>query len=105
MQISTNGLISFDSNVKNFQSYIVPHDFPRRSRPYLPLIAPLWADFNFRDSGNIYYRLTADSESLETVADVITRLNPNYSHFRPTLAVVVTWFQSTFLESSVEVRQ
>lgn len=102
VQISTNGLISFDRNISQFRSYTVA-SFPRRSPPYLPLIAPLWADFNFRDSGIIYYRLATDRNTLEAVADVITSLNPNYSEFRPTLAVVVTWFQSKFLRSEVEV--
>ncbi len=102
MQISTNGLISFDRNFSQFRSYTVS-PFPRTSSPYLPLIAPLWADFNFRDSGIIYYRLATDENTLEAVADVIASLNSDYSQFTPTLAVVVTWFQSKFLRSEAEV--
>ncbi len=101
MQISTNGLILFDTD-DEFQSYTVSC-FPRVSRPYLPLVAPLWADFNFRDSGTIFYRLVSDSGTLDAVADVISNLNSNYMDFRPTLAVIVTWFQSELLRSEVKV--
>ena len=74
------------------------------SRPFLPLIAPLWADFNFRDSGTILYRLATDNKTLATVTEIIRNSNTNYSEFRPTLAVIVTWLQSKLLRSeAVEV--
>ena len=76
---------------------------PRVSRPYLPLVAPLWADFNFRDSGTIFYRVTTDNSTLEAVIGVIRSLNSNYSNFKPTMAVVVTWLQSELLRSTDEV--
>ncbi len=102
MQISTNGLILFDHD-NQFQSY-APSSFPRTSPPFLPLVAPLWADFNFRDFGTIFYRLAADNSTLESVTDIIrSTTTGNYSEFRPTLAVVVTWFQSKLLRSEVEV--
>lgn len=102
MQISTNGLISFDGNINQFRSYAVS-SFPRRSPPYLSLMAPLWADFNFRDYGTIFYRVATDDKTLEAVTSIIMNLNSNYSKFRPTMAVVVTWFQSRFLRSEAEV--
>ena len=101
MQISTNGLILFDYD-NQFQSYAISV-LPRRIRPYLPIIAPLWADFNFRDSGNVFYRLTTDSETLERVSSILKSIGPRYSDFSPTLALVVTWFQSKLLRSEAEV--
>ena len=75
------------------------------SRPFLPLIAPLWADFNFRDSGTILYRLATDNKTLAAVTEVIRNITSmNYSEFRPTLAVIVTWLQSKLLRNeAVEV--
>ena len=102
MQISTNGLILFDYD-DQFQSYALSV-LPRRTQPYLPIIAPLWADFNFRDSGNVFYRLTTDSETLERVSSILKNLTgPSYSEFSPNLAVIVTWFQSKLLRSEMEV--
>ena len=96
-------MVLFDYDDR-FQSSTVSL-FPRRGHPYLALIAPLWADFNFRDYGTIFYRLATDNRTLEFVADVLTfeRTIPNYLQFRPTLAVVITWFQSRPLGSQDEV--
>ena len=101
MQLSTNGLILFDSD-EQFESHTIS-SFPRRSRPLLPLVAPLWADFNFRDSGSILYRLATDNRTLTVVADIIGDLNGNYLDFTPTWAVVVTWLQSRLLRRDADV--
>jgi hypothetical protein len=60
----------------------------------LPLIAPLWSDFDFSTSGFIYYRQANDSETLNRVQRMITDVNPGLSAYQPTLAVVVTWFEA-----------
>lgn len=65
----------------------------------IPFIAPFWADFNFRDSGTIFYRVTSDSIMLDMVAEAIASENSLYEAFRPTMAVFVTWFQSKLLTS------
>lgn len=98
-QISTNGLVSFESAFKLH----IPTSFPRRTGPFVPLIAPLWADFNFRDAGRIYYRVTNDSSTLDTVAEAISGKNDLYTEYKPTLAVVVTWFQSQPLGTDTAV--
>ena len=86
-----------------FQSYVVS-DIPRRTRPFFPMIAPLWADFNFRDFGSLFYRLATDNSTLEYVRGIVVNItNGNYFEFRPTLAVVATWFQSRFFRSMTEV--
>ena len=93
LQISTNGVISFE---EGFDSYnIIVTQFPKIAS--IPLIAPLWADFNFRDAGTIYYRETTDVNILDAVVEYIEDRNKNYDEFRPTMAVVVTWFQSKVL--------
>ena len=56
-----------------------------------PLIAPLWMPYDMRDYGSVFYRSTTDADILNIVADMIADLNPNFSHYRPDLAVVVTW--------------
>ena len=94
-QISTNGLISFESGFDSFETTSLPRSDP----PFIPLIAPLWGDHDFRDSGTIFYRVISDSSLLEAVVRAITLQNPGYTDFRPTLAVVVTWFQTQFFAS------
>lgn len=104
IQISTNGLILFD-NVTQFQSNIVnSNSIPRMNPPFFPYIAPLWADFNFRDFGTVFYRVATDNTTLDAVISIFRNItNGNYNGFRPTLAIVVTWFQSKIVRSELEV--
>ena len=84
-QVSTNGLISF---INEFSSYIpepLSNFFP------FPIIAPLWMDLNPVDAGLVYYRTTMNASILERVVEMITDINSNYSDYRPSLAVIVTW--------------
>ncbi len=94
LQISTNGLVSFGESfdLQNLES------FPRRTPPYVPVIAPFWADFNFRDSGAIFYRVTQDPAVLNSAEHKIA--TPGFS---PTLAVVITWFQGELQRNSGSV--
>lgn len=93
IQVSTNGLLSFE---EGFDSYIVSR-FPRTAPSSVPLIAPLWADFNFRDAGTLYYRVTTEARTLDAAVEYIEYRNAIYGEYRPTMAVVVTWFQSKVL--------
>ena len=70
-------------------SYI-PVPFPRTDTA-LGMLAPLWADFNFRNGGTLYYRIEPD-EYLHVIANKLANQNPAYISFHPTVAVVVTWF-------------
>ena len=99
LKISTNGVISFNHSFDLYYENNV--DFPKTTPPYVPLIAPFWSDFNFRDSGALFYRNRTDTEDptlLQLVADRI-----GISEFSPSLAVVVTWFQSQLLGSRAVV--
>ena len=100
-QVSTNGFISFGSEVQ-FNSYIV-EAFPRQSNSLPPVIAPLWADFSFRDRGALFYRTTRDRDVLETVSKKLAGQNSAYSLYRPTEAVVVTWFEGSILTTESQV--
>ena len=93
LQISTNGLLSFDAA---FDEHSI-QSFPKSADPLLPLIAPLWADLNFRDSGAIFYRIVSDVSTLSEVATLIAEQNDIYRSFSPTMAVIVTWFQGGVL--------
>ena len=99
MKVSTNGFISFGGEFVE-DSFDVGLFFD--GVPY-PMIAPLWADFNFREEGTIYYRVTNDKEILDKIAKRIARHNFDYTHYSPTVAVIITWFQSRLFESSTVV--
>lgn len=58
------------------------------------MIAPFWVDFTFRTSGAVYSRATNDQATLDQVAGMIANLNPGFSDYQPTLAVVITWFEA-----------
>ena len=45
----------------------------------------------------MYYRVTTDDSILDAIVEYIEDRNKNYDEFRPTMAVVVTWFQSKVL--------
>ena len=67
------------------------------------MIAPLWGDFNFREEGAIYYRVTSNSDILNNIAERLAMHNSNYTDYVPTEAVIVTWFQSRLFESEFVV--
>ena len=69
----------------------------------VPTIAPLWADFDFSDVGTIYYRVVTESKdpaTLEEAKNMVTNFNEDLSDYRPTLAVIVTWFEAERYEDS-----
>ena len=60
-----------------------------------PLIAPLLADFDFRDTGSVYHRVSRDKFILDMAASRIAAANPGFASYRPTLCVIVTWVHAT----------
>ncbi len=96
--MSTNGLLSFN---EEFSSHIVM-PFPRSSAPLLPLIAPLWSDFNFRETGTLYYRVTDDNKILNRISREIAILNSDFTSYQPTQAVIVTWFRATSNRNDID---
>ena len=93
-QVSTNGLLSFQSA---FDSY-TPCTFPCTS---IPIIAPLWTDLNINITGYVLHRTADDAATLEQVAEMISDINPKLDGFTPTLAVIITWLVAAPHASSV----
>ena len=60
---------------------------PRDSSPLIPLIIPMWANF---EPLTISYRVTQDPDTLQQVASMITARNSDLSDYQPSIAVVVT---------------
>ena len=76
-----------------FNSHIVTW-LPRHAVHNPPLIAPFWADYSFKESGTIYYRVVNDNATLSHVAQKIVNASVAFRGYTPTSAVIVTWFQS-----------
>ena len=93
MQVSTNGVISFQSK---FTNYLIS-SFPSSS---VPLIAPLWADFDFRSKGNVFYRNTKDETTLDRAREIIIATNANFTEYYPSFCVIVTWSEATLFSDS-----
>ncbi len=71
-------------------------------------MAPLWADFDFRDSGLVFHRVSQDDLLLDSAASRIAAMNQDFAGYRPTLCVIVTWsqavlFSNTFINTQVIV--
>ena len=87
MQVSTNGLLSFEYEFTDYRACAPPCSL-------VPIVAPMWVDLDFSHRGHIYYRASQDTALLEEVAGMIAEVNGGLGDFHPTLAVVVTWFEA-----------
>ena len=83
-QVNTNGLLSFGQPYANVTSGTFPLPGP-------PLIAPLWADVDTREVGEVSFRETDDPALIEsltmTIREGLTRLGP----FVPSHLFIATW--------------
>ena len=70
-----------------------------------PIIAPLWAEFDFRDAGFIYYRMSQDMDLLSYANTIFfSDVNSSLSVFQPKLCIVVTWLSAIlFSRDSIPV--
>ena len=93
MQVSTNGVISFQSEFTNF----IISSFPSST---VPLIAPLWADFDFRSRGTVFYRIAKDEESTAKAKEIIIGANANFTEYYPSFCVIVTWSEATLFSDN-----
>ena len=66
----------------------------------ITLVAALWADLDFRDSGSVYHRVSQDPYILNEAAAKIAARNPDFASYRPTLCVIVTWSQAVLFSES-----
>ena len=107
-QISSNGLLSFESVVVDY----TPQDFPLAppegmdQRP--ALIAPFWADVDTREGpGRVYFRSTDNQTDLEMIKRITDKVNVSTvssrscfssSQFTPKWALVATWHNVGYYE-------
>ena len=84
--INLNGLISFNSTTTN----ITQIQFPVRD---LNCIAPFWNELNSTNGGTIFYRQVTNSTILNLIGLEIKNSYENFVNFRPTWALIVTWFE------------
>ncbi len=96
-QVSANGLISFRDGFSDFHV----SGFPRNSNDDVLLIAPLWADFDLRQGGNVYYRVTTDPDTLDLAKQMIAE-NNSFSEFSPSCCLIVTWEDAVLLSRSLD---
>ena len=103
-QISTNGIISFGGPFLSVMPEEFGEDFIQH---FDTLISPLWADFNpSQGEGRVFYRSTDSARDLDSILEVLVRFNAEIEGFRPTQAVVVTWYRvPTFSEGQDIVSQ
>ena len=67
------------------------------------MIAPLWADFDFREHGTIYHRVENDTIIMDEISQRIAVANELHEDYMPKEAVIVTWFQSRLFEDPTTV--
>ncbi|XP_077312597.1 sushi, nidogen and EGF-like domain-containing protein 1 [Lithobates pipiens] len=82
--VNNNGLLSFDVELGNSS---VLHLTNATVGPFL---APFWADINNEILGEVYYRLSNDSELLNLTRNDISSYFPGVS-FSPKWVLVATW--------------
>ena len=57
----------------------------------LQFIAPYWADFDLRGTGNVYYRQTRDSALLDRATNEIRTAFPTSENVIAINLLIVTW--------------
>ena len=91
MQVSSNGILSFASQINDPFSPSGSLDLPQ-----LPAaVAPFWSDIDTsgEENGAVYYRQTCDPDILDLVEAQVVCSFPEYDDFRPDSALIVTWYQ------------
>ena len=105
MQISNNGLLSFESVLVDYTPQDFPLAAPRGMDQRPALIAPFWADVDTRAGpGRVYFRSTDN----QTVLDMIKRITDKVliqrqsclmaNKFTPKWALVATWSDVGYYE-------
>ena len=83
-QLNDNGYFTLGTEENNFE----PQYFPRENVS-VPIIAPYWQDFDIYGTGEIYYRLMADSLTTTRVAfEVLLTFGVV---FKPKVVLIATW--------------
>jgi len=85
LQVNDNGIISFGScyNVRT------PLSLPLRDNAQI--IAPYWADVDTRESGDVYYRQTTDTELIARATSEIRAAFPRALNNTISNLLIATW--------------
>lgn len=90
--MNNNGLLSFDVELGN--SSVLNLTIATMG----PFLAPFWADINNEVSGEVYYRLSNNSELLNLTRNYISSYFPDVS-FSPKWVLVATWDKVSYNHS------
>ena len=83
-QVGDNGIISLNSPY----NYWYPRSLPINDTQF---IAPYWADFDQRGTGNVFYRQTRDPSLLARATNEIQAAFPMSQNVIVTNLLIVTW--------------
>ena len=83
MQVSSNGVLSFNSPFTRYASL----PFPLSTGDIL--IAPLWTDIDITVTGKVFYRYSNDTVLLSRVGTTIS--SAFATNFNPALLFIATW--------------
>uniref|UniRef100_A0A8C0IDI9 NIDO domain-containing protein n=1 Tax=Bubo bubo TaxID=30461 RepID=A0A8C0IDI9_BUBBB len=84
LYVNNNGVISFDSQVREY----TPDPFPLADGR--PFVTPFWADVNNVEGGDVFYRETTDPTLLALITKNINQYFPDIP-YTATWAFVATW--------------
>lgn len=86
LQVNSNGLVSFNNEIRSFSNELFPLDYPALSAFY--------ANIDLRGSGQVYYRETADQRTLSQADRLIGRFYPKFQEqFRASSVFIATWYR------------
>uniref|UniRef100_A0AC34FLT9 NIDO domain-containing protein n=1 Tax=Panagrolaimus sp. ES5 TaxID=591445 RepID=A0AC34FLT9_9BILA len=93
--VNVNGAISFNAPIHAYTPRCAPVHHEYR------MISPFWADVDTQaeaptPGSAITYRESTTSSDLEKAKNEIVHAFPDLSHFNPTWAYIVTWYNVTF---------
>ena len=91
--MSTNGFVSFDSPPETLGATSLLNSA-------VPMVAPLRTDFDLRDVGFVYHRVTQDDFILDLAARKIASTSVHFTSYRPTLCVIATWSQAVLFSGA-----
>uniref|UniRef100_A0A8V0X6J7 NIDO domain-containing protein n=1 Tax=Gallus gallus TaxID=9031 RepID=A0A8V0X6J7_CHICK len=92
LYVNNNGVISFDTPVKQY----TPDPFPLADGR--PFVAPYWGDVDNVLGGEIFYRQTTDPALLKLITQHINQYFPSIP-FTATWAFVATWDHVAYYDS------
>ena len=79
----------------SFGSQFTLFRLPQFPSAPVPLVAPLFADYDFREAGNVFYRVTQEEGILSKARELI-----GVDGYFPTSCVVVTWSEARLFSRS-----